>query len=273
MEIKRHFAFAPEKHPELVHYLNLTFAPVKRGDIFSLDILESDFRWPTIAAYLDAHGIHAYAETQFTKEELASAPWLRVRSNWHFGYPQPEEGFGYQNITYTRQHSCNKCGSGLEQIAPFRMKTAPKWGRRHFMFLNWVFDELFTDNAGRAALEVVNGLSFREVLNKKDVPLSGVHQLTIPHILPPGLIPDTQTIRKTYTCPHCGATKHIASGAGRLRFRAESLDGAPDIVKTAECFGDGRLCCRDILVRQSVYRLLTEAKLDGGLVFEPIELT
>ena len=62
MEIKRHFAFAAEKHPELVHYLNMTFAPWKRGEIVSsMDIKESDFRWPTIAAYLKLHGIPSYA--------------------------------------------------------------------------------------------------------------------------------------------------------------------------------------------------------------------
>ena len=57
-----------------------------------------------------------------------------------------------------------------------------------------------------------------------------------------------------------------------LRFRSEIFDGAPDIVKTAEVFGDGHMSCRDILVRQKVYRLLVDAKLDGGLVFEPVEL-
>ena len=29
MEIKRHFAFAAEKHPELVHYLNMEHTPSK----------------------------------------------------------------------------------------------------------------------------------------------------------------------------------------------------------------------------------------------------
>ena len=75
MEIKRHFAFAAEKHPELVHYLNMTFAPWKRGEIVSsMDIKESDFRWPTIAAYLKLHGIPSYATPIFTKEELSSPP-------------------------------------------------------------------------------------------------------------------------------------------------------------------------------------------------------
>lgn len=274
MEIKRHVPFNAQKHPELVHYLNMTFATWKRGEIISsLDIKESDFRWPFIEEYLKAHEMYAYAQMIFTKEELSAAPWLHVRSNWHFGYPQPEDGFAYQTITYTSRHYCDKCGSGLEQVAPFRMKSKPKWGRRHFLSMNWVFDELFTDDAGKTALEAVSGLSFREVLNKKGtLPHAGVHQLVIPHILPSGLLPDDQTIRKVYTCPHCSTTKYIASGAGMLRFQAEIFEDAPDVVKTAEVFGDGRLCYRDILVRQSVYRLLTEAKLDGGLVFEPVEL-
>lgn len=275
MEIKRHFAFNAERHPELVHYLNMTFAPVKRGEIISsLDIKESDFRWPFIEEYLKAHEMTAYAEMLFTKEDLSAAPWLRVRSNWHFGYPQPENGFGYKTITYTREHYCGNCGSGLEQVAPFRMKTAPKWGRRHFLSLNWIFDnELFTDDAGQAALASVSGLSFREVLNKKGtLPYPGVHQLVIDRILPPGFLPDEKTIRKQSTCPSCGTTKYVTTGAGLLRFRSEIFEGAPDIVKTAETFGDGALCMHSIIVSQKVYRLLTEAKLDSSLVFEPIEL-
>lgn len=274
MEIKRHFAFAAEKHPELVHYLNMTFAPWKRGEIVSsLDIKESDFRWPTIAAYLKLHDIPSYATPIFTKEELSSAPWLRVRSNWHFSYPQPEEGFGYKTTTYDPQNYCHNCGSGLLQTAPFRMKSAPKWGRRHFLSLNWVFDELFTDDAGKAALEAVEGLSFLEVLKKKGTDhFPGVHQLVISHLLPPGLLPNEQTIRKISICPKCGTAKHVTIGAGMLRFRSEIFDGAPDIVKTAEVFGDGQMSCRVILVRQKVYRLLVDAKLDGSLVFEPVEL-
>lgn len=275
MEIKRHLPFRAGDHPELVHYLNMTFTKWKHGEIIStVDLLESDFRWTFVAAYIAEHGLSARAETIFSEAERSAAPWLRVRSNWRFGYPQPEAAFGYKTVTYTRAAHCAECGCGLEQIAPFRMKSAPKWGRRHFLSLNWVFDELFTDDTGKNALEDVSGLSFREVLNKKGaLPHPGVHQLVIPYILPPGgLIPDEQTIRKEQRCPACGVTKYVTTGLGMLRFKAEIFKDAPDIVKTAEVFGDGKLCCRDILVRQRVYRLLSEGKLDSSLVFEPVEL-
>lgn len=270
MEIKHHLAFRADKHPELVAHLNRTFAKWKHGEIIStFDVLESDFRWDFIGPYCAEHGIPALAETIFTREELTSAPWLQVRSNWHWSYPQPEDG--YRDVTYVPGF-CSHCGCGKTQTAPFRMRSAPKWGKRHFLSLNWVYDELFADDAAAAALAKL-GITTGAVQNKTGkADLTGVHQVMIPELLPPAFLPDDRSVRKTTLCPACGATKYVTSGMGMLRFRREALESAPHIAKTAEVFGDGALACRFLLVSQEVYRLLTAEKLDNGLVFAPIEL-
>lgn len=270
MEIKHHLAFSAERHPELVAHLNRTFANWKRGEIVStFDVLESDFRWGFIGPYCAEHGIPALAETIFTREELAAASWLQVRSNWHWSYPQPEDG--YRDVTYAPGF-CTHCGSGKTQTAPFRMKSPPKFGKRHFLSLNWVYDELFTDDAAAAALDTLS-IAAGEVQNRtgKTV-LKGVRQVLIPELLPPAFLPDARSVRKTTVCPACGRTKYVTSGIGMLRFRREAFEDAPPIVKTHEVFGDGALACRRLLVSQAVCRKLTAEKLDGGLVFAPVEL-
>lgn len=80
---------------------------------------ESDFRWEFVARYISEHGLDPRAETTFTKVELSAASWLRVRSNWHWSYPQPESG--YESVTYAPGF-CTKYSSGKVQTAPFRMK-------------------------------------------------------------------------------------------------------------------------------------------------------
>lgn len=190
MNITHRLTFRADEHPELVAHLNRTFAKWNRGRVFStLDISESDFRWAFLGPCCAEHGLSAQPQTTVVKEELFSAPWLQVRSNWHWSYPQP--GDWYQTATYAPA-PCPSCGAGREKIAPFRMKTSPKWDKRHFLSLNWVHGELFTDDTAAAL-----GIPIREVLPKTgETPLPGVHQIRIPSILPSGLLPDARTSGK-----------------------------------------------------------------------------
>ena len=73
-------------------------------------------------------------------------------------------------------------------------------------------------------------------------------------------------------CPKCHTKKFLPSGIGMMRFHGEVFKDAPDVVKTAEIFGGGHYAARDIIIRNHVYRTLTENLLDSSLVFEPIEL-
>src|SRR5262249_23183770 len=61
---------------------------------------------------------------------------------WHHGYPQPEKDFGFLHMTYDPTSLC-RLGTGAVQMAPFRIKNEPKWGRRGILQLNWIFDEYF----------------------------------------------------------------------------------------------------------------------------------
>lgn len=270
-----HICFRADEAPKLIQYLEYNHISFSTGEIVcSLDILKSDPHWAAISRFIN-NDICIMSETIYTQEERSAAEWLCVRSEWRAGYPQPEGNFGYENITYRNDRLCGSCGCGLEQIDSFRIKKSPKWGKRNFFELNWVGDELFVSNRARQVLEQkgITGISFKEVKNKNGTEIfPDVHQMFIHNITSEGMIEDSTSIKESYICPTCQTKKYIPSGVGMMRFHRDIFEFAPDIVKTAEIFGDGHYAARYILIRNHVYRMLTENSLDSSLVFEPIEL-
>lgn len=275
MKIKKRIVFDRESDPHLVNFLLKNGVPFEAGDPTVLEINDDHPAWPEIEAYVTQNDLLCLSETSFTKMELANADWLRIRSQWRFGYPQPEDDFNYENITYTRRDYCPICSSGLVQTNPFRIKKAPKWGARHFAELNWVGDELFVDDTAKEilTLEGITGISFLEVVNKKGVEaFSNIHQIQVGGILDLGLQANRASVREMALCPECGIPKFLLSGIGMLSFRKEVFDNQPDFVKSGEIFGSGHYASRIILVRQKVYQTIVKNGLDRGLVFEPVEL-
>ena len=276
VEIQKHVCFRIDEAPALVEYLMRNRISYEPGEILScLDIYESDPHWIFIAEQIKQCNLLCRSETVFTKEELCNTEWLSMRSQWRFGYPQPEDDFNYENITYTRRNYCPKCSSGLKQTNPFRIKKAPKWGKRHFAELNWVGDELFVDDTAVTVLtqEGITGISFLEVQNKKGAEIfSNIRQLQVETVLDLGLQTDSASVREVTLCPECGIPKFLLNGIGMLSFRKEIFENQPDVVKTGEIFGSDHYAARIILVRQKVYQTILRNKLERGLVFEPIEL-
>lgn len=275
MEINKHICFNGDKEPEVLDYLNRNGIAFKKGELISLDIYESNPHWPQIAEFVKERKLFCRSEAIFSKQELSSAEWLTLRSMWRNGYPQPECAFEYESITYSSQNLCKECGTGLVQTDAFRIKKAPNWGKRHFMMLNWVEDELFIDDIAKNILldNGITGMSFREVKDKKGKEiLPNVEQLIVPHILPEGIVPELPAINDINHCTCCGIPKYHPSGVGMLTFRRDIFDNAPDIVKTAEVFGWGHSAPRKIIVSQKFYQTIVKNQLDRSLEFEPIAL-
>ena len=278
MRVSRHVSFRVRLHPAMALYVlrsNIPFEQVDDTDFIVFDIFEDDPHWPSIQAFLEADGDRAIATTIFTKQELRDAEWLRVRSKWHNGYPQPESAFGYREITYDPSLFCRECGAGLVQQDSFRLTKAPKWGTRHFFSLNWVFDELFVDDTARSILESsgLTGFHFLPAKNKRGTEeFPGVHQLFIETETKPGVVTGGRDIDEVYTCAVCGRTKCHPTGIGMHVFRQEALDGMPDICRTCEEWGWGKGADRLILISQRMYRLIVDNHLERSLVFEPIQL-
>jgi len=229
----------------------------------------------------------------YTHDEINASQWLRVYSNWNSLYPQPERNWGYIFKTYDATNYCEgnpnlfdeereeyyrkydmpiyHCRKGLIQRKNFILKKAPNWGARNFTMLHWVSDELFISPKAEEVLRNsdLTGFDYYTVNNKSNKPFDNVKQLFINNYADKGFCADA--IERTYTCPICGFTKYHPK-AGHIRFHKEIFEGNKnDIVKTTDKFWP-IACASLILITHKFYKTITEAKLDRGLIFEPVEL-
>ena len=164
----------------------------KQDGLFeTLDITEDDPRWPQVAL-----GLARYQEisealrgfpipgasdgdriwTEFSDTERRRATFLELGA-WHHGYPQPEDfkleaplridKLAYLKETYDLTGACEKCWRGREQIAPFRMKKNPAWGRRSILQLEWVREEFFVKPEVYETVFRPLGIGYRPVLSHK----------------------------------------------------------------------------------------------------------
>lgn len=125
MQIKNRVSFLTEENVELTSYLSSHSIAWKKGEIVStVEVFEDSPHWPFVHQYARERNIPILSSTVFSKSELDQSQWLHVRSQWRFGYPQPEAAFGYRAVTYA-DGRCEACGAGAEQIAPFRMTNPP----------------------------------------------------------------------------------------------------------------------------------------------------
>jgi len=274
LEINHHITFKLCDEAALVSYLKQNNISYDADEfISSLDIYESNVHWTFIKKYIEERDLFCLSESVFSAEELNQSERLTVRSVWANGYPQPEGEFEYKDITYDGT-SCRKCGVGLVQVDSFRIRTQPKWGKRHFMALNWVDDEFFVDEIAKNLIEQkFPYISFIDVKNKKGTEsFDGVYQMIIPVLNREGVVKNQESIREILVCEECGAVKFHPNSIGMLKMKRSAFDNAPDIAKTAEFFGWGCGADRNIVVSQKFRKFLIDNHLDRGLEFEPIEL-
>ena len=167
MNIMHHISFNSKKRYAYKYFEKLGIK-VETGDIVSVfDIGENDKDWDNVRNFVNLHSKDIsdfQTRTEFTKAEFDGADFFAVFPEWHFGYPQPEDDFGYKLTTYDSTLNCGKCGIKPKQIAPFSIKRSPKWGNRNIVQLNWVFDVYFVSGGLKAQLEnECSGLNFRNV--------------------------------------------------------------------------------------------------------------
>jgi hypothetical protein len=225
-----------------------------------LDICEDDDRWPDVARLARAHDAVDTCKTLFTEQELRAAAWLEVSPSWHHGYPLPDNDFGYLQETYDLSEYCESCGVGAVQIAPFRLRGEPKWGRRGILQLNWVFDEYFVTPEVWKAVFAPFGIDCRPALSHRTgEELATVVQLTVPHVLEHGLDVKDHACE---VCARCNRRKYLPFTRGM--FPAMTRPCEYHMVHTNEWFGSGASGWRVVLISQTLYARIAEAKLRGA---------
>jgi hypothetical protein len=229
------------------------------GDaLVAFDVAEDHPNWSQVQSLLrEWDAAETYVHTRFNKREIAGARWLELLPDRHQGYPQPEDGFAYRAATYDLANWCEQCGIGLVQVAPFRMKREPSWGRTALLQLNWVFDEYFATPEAWSSVFEPAGVACRAVLNTRGAELESVVQLVIDEKV------DIETEGlPTERCPRCGRTRYLPVTRGP--FPALRGQPASPIVRTAEYFGSGALASNRVLVAQDLARSLSSAGIRGA---------
>jgi len=232
---------------------------VEQGFV-TFEIDESNVSWPELEPMLSAWQAVDVVTTKFTKSELKKATNLRMAPSWQHGYPQPDDDFGYLTASYDLTDYCAECGVGKRQIAPFRMKGEPKWGKKHILQLNWIFDEFFIlPEVWESTFQSI-GVGRRPVIDHRTgQELRTVVQIDITATAASAL--QIAVDQPSETCTSCGRRKYLPISKGS--FPLFEVEPTETMLKTQEYFGSGASAWKAVVVSSNLFQRITDQKLKG----------
>lgn len=230
----------------------------------TFEVVESNALWKNLELWIEVRKPLDIITTKFTTDEVRGPDWLELVPHWHNGYPQPDpDVFGYLNVTFDQATSCDDCGIGLTQVAPFRMLGEPKWGRRSILQLNWVFDDFFVTPDVWSQVFKPFGIDRWPVLTA-----NGKSQLaTVVQLKVDGLVGIRTDELVASQCGKCQRVKYLPHVRGPFPELLEKPESG--ITKTREYFGSGAAAHRRVLVSQGLRRALADALVRGSS-FRPV---
>jgi hypothetical protein len=203
--------------------------------------------------------------TSFDANDLRKSNIFLFEGSWPNGYPQPEDNFGYMDVTYDTSKYCRTCGIGAYQNASFQIKQEPKWGKRKMFELNWVLDEIFVRKDLYVELFEKLGIEHRPVLQYKT---KKIFNDTIQLIIPYSEVPLNLKNYEFEICAECNAKKYTPKIKGFFA----GFDGkTPDfqILKSKEYFGSGGQAFQRIFITKEVLNNLKNLGVKPNIV--PVE--
>jgi hypothetical protein len=233
------------------------------GKTVFLLISESNPKWPVLEEAIDSFDVLHSVELKFSMKDIRKAAWCDLGVTSHFGYPQPEADFGYQNVTYVSGSACDTCGVGAVQSSPFRFRKDPSQKRLHLLQLNWVFDAFFASVEARSHIEAAGlvGMTFGPiVLHKTGKVIAKRFQMHVTETLPP--VVDTSRLT-TELCSECRSSKYNYPTGESLKIAESTTNLKLDIVKTSEWFGSGGSAFRIVLISQRFANLILDQRWRG----------
>lgn len=246
-------------HEEIIkHKLKKIGIPVRDDFTLNFKVAEDDSQWDEVKKLMkEFHGLDI-CHVQFTPKELRAVSWLVMTPRWHHGYPQPEDD--YREKTYNLTSYCEKCGIGKFQKYPFRMMKEPRWGARHILQLNWVFDAYFVKPDVWEQVFKPKGVGGLPVLHHKTgTTLKTVVQLKVDTILDDGLEMNGFPYE---VCKKCNRKKYLPISYSAF----PPMKGVPrDIhaAKSKEYFGSGAAAFRAFFISQALYAEIDKHQLKG----------
>lgn len=238
------------------------------GDEVSFEVSESDPKWQQVVGILGKYREAAHQEriqefglsldlsenegivetwVNFRDDELRSAEYLLIHAG-DFGFPEPRDPLLFRQDTY--QGGCPICYTGSKQVAPFRMRKAPR--RPTFFHLNWLPEELLVRSDLVDLLFRPVGVDSKPVLFSDGSIMSTVRQLAITNT---ALIDVGDSPYRT--CEHCGARSYA-----RIMndFERSPLNAKGAMFHSIQGF---HAFYPNIYVNQELFREIAKLKLRG----------
>ncbi len=248
--------------------------PLNGGNFVTIIIQESDPYWNTVLELVktqkrfEIYGEGDYFETIFSEIEIRNAPWLRLKSTFEQGYPQPKGNWPIKQSSYIL--ICTDCAT-YKQTLPMRLAKEPHLGKKTFMSLIWA-GEIFCKPEVFEGLNDIHARGYEKwdvIIHRTNEPSLTVNQLYIPGIAERGVIIDNYLKRNK--CPNCGTIKYYPHEKGIMYLHREAVQSDTDFMLTNEWFGFGYISWREILVSNRVATLILD-KGWQGVRFKVVEL-
>lgn len=215
-------------------------------------------------------------EKVFDRNELRAAEYLLLASATLWGYPQPEDNFGYKDASFDMLTACPLCGQGANQAKPLMVRGRIGLGKKDITAMFWIYElivssrlRLLTESAGLTGVKFWPLLRYRS--GRPGEPIPGYYQLLINSIMPPAsgttVFPVVTLPRGIQACS-CGRTGHNWP-VNQLRYKRNDLAAARDFNKTFEWLGGGLDTSQLKVVSSRVYEMFVKNKVKGP-VFEPV---
>ncbi|MCF7751583.1 hypothetical protein KQ945_12565 [Bacillus subtilis subsp. subtilis] len=226
------------------------------GGIAVCHVEEGAPEWLQVSGLIRAWGGGIWVETEFSASDIANAAFCALRLTHANGYPQPEDDFLYREQTYDTSSYCPRCGTGLVQKAPFRVRRSLKWGRNSFLKLFWVDDVFLAQRAAWKRCLAPLGVEILPVQDVKGIELDEVVQLRADDQMP--------LVMNDIDGEVCGV-------CGRERFRWHERGFFPSplgcpaapIFRSGQYFGSDHQSSREIIVSAGVVKSIQAAGLKG----------
>lgn len=227
--------------------------------LITFEVEESHPSWPKIKELIVEWQAPDFIRTVFSKCEFEVATHY-VMFALGRGYPQPEGDFGFLRETYDLSDYCQVCGNGKKQIAPFRIKGEPKWGKKKHIFeLNWVPGEFFVAPHIWETIFQPLGISYIDVLDHRTgKALQNVFQLSTKDI---AVSPLAIYNYPAEVCAKCGRKKYLPVSRGF--FPSFETVSSSHLFKTQEVFGSGAEAWNAPIVSRELYKAIQSQKLSG----------
>ncbi len=230
----------------------------------SFEIDESLSAWSELEPLIQDWQAVDVVKTKFTKSELDNAKYLKLSADWHWGYPQPDEDFGYLDKSYDLSTYSKHSGIGKVQKAPIRIKGEPRWGKKNILQLNWLYDLFFIQpNIWESIFKPLNVENMPVIDHKKNTIAKTILQL-----VPQGMAELKLSGYPSKTCPDTCVEKYLPITKGF--FPSIQNDDGLDFIQSKEFFGSGHSAFQATIISASLYKKLINYKIKG-IKFTPLQ--